>query len=261
MKLYRINALLLKYYYITKNRLDRLFDLFYWPLLDIFLWGFATVYIQSLSDSAILAFFLGGVILWMFVWRATQDLAVFILEDFWSRNLYNLFSSPVTSTEIIISNIIFGVLRAFVSFILMVVLAFLLYSFNILTLGFVGLALYISALMLFGWAIGIFVSGLIVRFGQRIQVFAWSVPWVMQPFSCIFYPLASLPNWAQVIAKLLPTTYIFEGMRFTLATGSVNYGFVGKAFIISFILLIITSWFFKRSLKAAKKSGLLSRYN
>ena len=85
MKFYRINALLLKYYYITINRIDRIFDIFYWPVVDLFIWGFAAFYIQQLSDVNILSMLLGGIILWIFVWRSSQDIAVFVLEDFWSN--------------------------------------------------------------------------------------------------------------------------------------------------------------------------------
>ena len=90
MKLHRINALLLKYYYITINRVDRLFDIIYWPILDLFIWGFTALFIQKLSDVNVMSMLLGAVILWVFVWRASQDIAVFVLEDFWSRNLYHL---------------------------------------------------------------------------------------------------------------------------------------------------------------------------
>ena len=95
MKLHRIFALLLKYYYISINRVDRLFDVIYWPIIDLFMWGFAAIYMEGISSKKLVGMLLGGIILWMFVWRSSQDIAVFVLEDFWSRNLYHLFSSPI----------------------------------------------------------------------------------------------------------------------------------------------------------------------
>ena len=103
MELYRVNALLLKYYYISINRLDRIFDIIYWPILGLLIWGFTTAFIEQLSEVSVSSMIFGGVILFVFVWRSAQDITIYVLEDFWSRNLYNLFTSPVRPSEISLS--------------------------------------------------------------------------------------------------------------------------------------------------------------
>ena len=259
MRLYRINALLLKYYYITLNRVDRLFDIFYWPMIDIIVWGFASAFIEDISSYNLLSMLMGGIILWMFVWRASQDIAVFVLEDFWSKNLYNLFSSPVRVSEHLLSIILFGFLRGLASFIVMSLLAFLLYSFNILTIPLGYIVISIFLLSLFGWSLGLFVTAFIFRFGQRIQVLAWSVAWIIQPFSCIFYPLSSLPSWAVPIARLLPTTHVFETLRAVLFDGSINPAGLWYAFIADIILLLAMAFFMKSSFERARVTGMLAK--
>src|SRR3989338_5336970 len=184
MKLYRINALLLKYFYISINRADRIFDIVYWPLIDLFVWGFASLYIEDLSSFNILSMLLGGIILWIFVWRSSQDIATFVLEDFWARNLYNLFSSPIKISEHVTSIVIFAFLRGLTSFMVMVILSYLMYQFNIFTMPLFFLAFCILILCLVGWAMGMLVVSLILCYGQRIQVIAWSSVWIIQPFSC-----------------------------------------------------------------------------
>lgn len=261
MKWYVVRGLLLKYWYITKNRLDRFFDIFYWPLISLLIWGFTTYYIRGFAGSKILMFFIGGTVLWVFLQRAMQDITVYILEDFWGFNLYNTFASPVTWKELLFSVLSFGVVRAIITFFFLAIIAILLFAFNIFNAGVIAIALYAIGLLVFGWVIGILVAALIFIKGLKIQVFAWSFAWLLQPFSCVFYPLASLPVILQKISLVFPTTHIFEGMRYTLATGLVNYSYVGKALLISIVLIILASWFFGISLKAAKKSGQLSRYN
>ncbi len=257
MKLHRIKALLVKYFYISINRVDRLFDVVYWPILDVLLWGFASAFIEQVSDFNLLSMALGGVILWIFVWRSSQDIAVFVLEDFWSRNLYHLFSSPVKLSEHIVSIIIWGLVRAIVSFIFLSLISILLYQFNILTISPLFIAAAVALLLLFGWTMGIFITSFILRFGQRIQVLAWSVVWIIQPFSCIFYPLSALPPWAAAIAKVLPTTHVFEGLRSILfGTGQGNLLY---AFGITIVLLVGVSFLLAQSFKAAKRKGMLAR--
>lgn len=260
MKWYRIQALLLKYTYISMNRIDRLFDIIYWPIIDLFVWGFASYYIKALSNINILSMLLGGIILWVFVWRSSQDIATFVLEDFWARNLYNLFSSPIKISEHVTSIILFAFLRGMTSFAVLVALSYLMYSFNIFTLPLFFLGFSVLILSMVGWSLGLLIVSLLLRFGQRIQVLAWSSIWVIQPFSCVFYPLAVLPPWAQSIAKFLPTTYVFENMRnFFLDGATIVYSQLVYAFTVSLFLMIISGVVLYYSFKNAKKTGLLAR--
>ena len=259
MKLHRINALLLKYYYITINRVDRLFDIIYWPILDLFIWGFTALFIQKLSDVNVLSMLLGAVILWVFVWRASQDIAVFVLEDFWSRNLYHLFSSPVKLSEHLVSIIIIGFLRALATFVLMWLVGIIFYSFNILTISPLLIAFSVLLLTLFGWAIGLFVAAFIFRFGQRIQVLAWSVTFLISPFACIFYPLSVLPGWAAKIAIVIPPTYVFESLRAMISGTPVNQAGLIYSLVSSILLFIMMAFFLEQSFKKSKQTGLLAK--
>ena len=259
MKLYRINALLLKYLYITKNSLDRVFDIAYWPILDIILWGFATAFIKDLSGVNLLSMIFGAIILWVFVWRSSVDMTVFILEDFWARNLYNLFTTPIRTSELVASIVIFAFQRSLISFVLQSTLAFLLYRFVIFDINLYAIALFAGILLMFGWAMGTFVTSFIFRFGQRIQVFAWSVVWILQPFSCVFYPLSALPIWAQKIASLMPATHVFEALRAVISGTAVNWSGIAYAIVVSILALIAGAYFLNSSIKHAKKTGLLAR--
>ncbi len=259
MKFYRVSALMLKYWYITINRLDRIFDIVYWPVINLFLWGFTTFFVQSLTDTKIIGYFIGGAILWVFVWRSTQDISVYILEDFWSRNLYNLFVTPIRSSELILSVILFGLIRSVLTFFLLVLIAIVLYSFNLFTIGVLPVVLLTVSLILTGWALGLFISSMIFRYGMRIQVFAWSLPFLLQPFSCIFYPLSALPPIAQKIALMLPTTYIFESFRAMLDNGVILWNYIVISYILNIIAIVIASILFGRSIIKAKKIGLLTR--
>ncbi len=259
MKWHRVKALLLKCYYLTINSPDRLCDMFYWPLIDLFVWGFASFYIKDISDVNVLSALLGGIILWVFVWRSSQDIAVYVLEDFWGKNLYHLFSSPVRFSEHLLSIITFSFFRALASGTFMALIASLLYSFSLFSFSPLVVGLSIFLLSLFGWTTGLFVTALIFRFGQRIQVLAWSTVWIIQPFSCVFYPLSSLPVWGQWIARLLPTTYIFENMRAMMLGHPVDYSTYAISFIISMIFfgigLVVVHW----SFQSARKMGMLEK--
>ena len=70
--------------------------------------------------------------------------------------------------------------------------AFALYSFDVTSLG---LALFpvIAILMVGGWAIALFVVGLILRFGNGAEALAWGIMFVVMPLGGVFYPVEALP--------------------------------------------------------------------
>lgn len=259
MKLHRIKALLLNHFYYTINSADRIFDVIYWPVLDILIWGFMTYFIQGISSFNFVNSILGGIILWVFVWRSSQDLVVYLLESYWSRSIYHLFSSPVTPGELIISFTTLGLIRSFAAFTVLSTLSYLLYHFQILSMNLWHGAMFIGILLLFGWALGLLVGSLIFLFGTRIQVLAWSTIWIVQPFSCVFYPLSSLPTWAGKIAAIMPTTYVFEGLRASLQGLPLNYGNLAYSLSVAVLLLVINSCVLILSIRVAKKKGTFAK--
>jgi len=259
MRWHRITAMLWNYYYNTINSADRLFDIFYWPLLDLFIWGFMTHFIQGISDVNILSMILGGIILWVFLWRSSQDVAVYVLENFWSRNVYHLFASPLTIKELAVSLFIMGAIRSVLSFFTVSLVSFALYQFNIFTFNFFHVGLFVSILLIFAWALGLLVTSFIFRYGTRVQVLGWSTIWIIQPFSCVFYPLSALPSWAAKIAIILPTTHVFEGLRASLSNQPLHYFSLFYSFVFSLLFFILCAWILSAAVHKAKRRGSLGK--
>ena len=103
MNLGRIGGLLSRHLYLYKRSFARMLEIFYWPFLDLVVWGFITVYLKDsgVSLHGAVAFFLGALILWDVLFRSQQGVAVSFLEEMWSRNLMNLFASPLNGWRIL----------------------------------------------------------------------------------------------------------------------------------------------------------------
>ncbi len=218
MKLYRIWGLTLRYLYLFRHSLDRLSDAFFWPTVDIILWGMTSSYFaKNLAGggNTLVLGLLGGIILWIFPWRSQYEIAVNLLEDLWNRNLVNIFVSPVKFMEWITALLLLGVGKAFISFIYASTLIYFLYSANILSVGLV-LVPWAVLLIMFGWVFGLLVAGIIMRYGTKIQTLAWTSIYIIAPFAAVYYPVSILPPWAQVVSKFVPASYVFEAMRATI---------------------------------------------
>lgn len=223
MKFYRIYAILLRHLYSLRHNLDRMTDVFYWPIIDLFMWGLTSLYFSSHYSGAshVLFAIVSGLLFWTLTWRLQYEVAVGLLDDVWARNMINLFVSPLTFWEWISALSIVSLIKTSLSFLTASILALVLYNVGVLKYGWYILP-FTLCLLLTGWTFGFFITGLILRFGQRVQSFGWTLGAIIIPFSAIYYPVSILPSWVQKICLFVPTSYIFEGIREFLTTGQIS---------------------------------------
>lgn len=261
MKFNRIYAIILRNLFSFKHSFDRLSDVFYWPIIDLILWGLTSAYFTKYAANIpqLTLILLSGVLLWIIVWRGQSEITIGILDDLWNRNLINLFASPLKFSEWIMALIALGIIKAIISFLFGVLVAYLLYAVNIAPYAFY-LIPFALLLIMAGWSMGFFIAALILRFGTRIQTLAWTAPWVLSPFSAIYYPVSILPDWAQKISSLLPTSYIFEGMREVINTGNLDSMKIIISLTLNIIYLTLSVYFLKSSFNKIMRSGLNSLF-
>ena len=220
MSWHRILGVFFRYLYVLKKGMHQLSDLFYWPFVDILLWGLTSAWIQTYAQTHNLSLILlTGLVFWQIVWRGSVDISVNLLQEFWSRNLINLFSTPLKLSEWILGMLLLSACKLLVTISFGALVVYLLYSLNVFMVGWAFLP-FAASLIIFGWAIGFLSSSAIIYWGQKVEMLAWMVAFLFAPFSAVFYPVTILPAWAQTIAWSLPTTYVFEGMRSILAGGA-----------------------------------------
>lgn len=261
MALHRIYGIILRYILLARRSFDRLFDLFYWPTIDLTLWGLTGYYLEKLAPNAtmIVLMIVSGVVFWLIVWRGQNDIGVSLLEDLWNKNMINIFVSPLTFIEWTVSLIILGVIKVIISLPFAMLVSFILYKVNFLHYGF-SLIPFMLLLLISGWWVGCLVSSIILRFGSRVQVLAWSLVYLLAPFSAIYYPLSVLPHWAQIIGSILPTTYIFEGARQVIQTGILDWSKIFISLALNIIYLIISFALLKRSFNKVLERGLVKLF-
>jgi ABC-2 type transport system permease protein len=260
MKLHRIWGLTLRYLYLFKHSLDRLSDAFFWPTVDIILWGMTSSYFAKNLEgggSSLILGLLGGIILWIFPWRSQYEIAVNLLEDLWNKNLVNIFVSPVKFMEWVTTLLLLGVGKALISFTYASLLIYLLYSANILSVGLV-LVPWAVLLIMFGWVFGLLVAGIIMRYGTKIQTLAWTSIYIIAPFAAVYYPVSSLPIWAQNVASFVPASYVFEAMRAAVSGSPVPLTNLLWPTFLCLIYFVVAMVMIYRSFNHILKRGLIS---
>jgi ABC-2 type transport system permease protein len=259
-RLQRILAYTMRHLYLYKRSMPRLMEVFYWPVLDLLLWGFVTVYLSRQTGTVpqFVTFFLGALILWDILFRSQQGISVSFLEDVWSRNLLNIFVSPMSATEYVFSLLFLSIIKLLLTSTVMVTLAWLLYSFNLFTIGFALVPLILN-LVVMGWAVGIVTTALIMRFGQEAEVLAWGVALFFQPVSAVFYPVAVLPWFLRGVAQYVPAAHVFEGMRMVIEGQPFPVMELVWATGLNVLYIVFSVLFFYWNFKVVKKKGLLAK--
>ena len=125
-----------------------------------------------------------------------------------------------------------------------------------------GLALvpFLLILFMFGVALGICTCGMVLRLGPAAEWFVWPVPAIISPFAGVFYPISVLPHWMQFIAKLLPVSYVFEGLRTIVAGKALPGSDLVAGGCLCVLFLLLACWYFTRVHRRAVRTGLLARY-
>lgn len=256
INLNRVFAMVYRHLISMKHSFDRLSDMFYWPAMDLLLWGLTGLYFVKTSNLPnILFVVLSGLVFWIVLWRAQYEITTNLLSEFWDRNLVNIFTAPLNIAEWISTFMVVGLIKTLLSLLFSSLIAFVLYKFNIFQYGFL-LIPFIISLIMTGWAGGFLVAGFIIRFGVNLQTLAWAGIYLLAPFSAIYYPVSILPLWAQNISKLVPSSYIFEGIREILFTGKISYDKLLISFILNIIYLVLSIAFFVFMFNKSKKLGL-----
>ncbi len=254
----RIGAMVLRHLYLLKTSWPRLLELMYWPTVQMILWGLVSTFLLTNSSWVAQAsgVLLAGVILWDVLFRGQLGLSLVFIEEMWSRNLGHLFSSPLRPWELIVALMMISLLRTLIGMGSAVGFSILLYHFSIFDLGLSLLAFFFN-LIFMGWAVGLVVCGLVLRYGLGAESLAWFMIFAFAPVSCIYYPLEILPDWLKHVAEALPSALVFEGMRSVLFDGVFRYDLFWRAMALNALYMALAVTAFMAFFHSARKRGLL----
>jgi ABC-2 type transport system permease protein len=254
----RILALVERHAYLLLKSWPRLLSMAYYPTVTMIMWGFVTVYLRPtnnfLADAP--GLFIGAVLLWDILFRGQLGVSLTFFEEMYSRNLGNLFVSPLRAWELIVGQLAMSMLRTLIGVGAACLFAWLLFHYSIFSLGFPLLAFFVN-LIVCGWAIGLAVSGLVLRWGLGAEELAWAAVFLLAPVSGIYYPIDVLPGWLQVVAHSIPTSYVFEGMRGVLLQHVFRTDLFVAALAINAVYIAIGVALYLLAIGYARKHGML----
>lgn len=258
----RAAAVFVRQLYLLRGSAARLLPLFAWVAVDIVLWGFISRYLNTVASPGFnfVPALLGAVLLWDFFSRVMHGVTTAFLEDVWSRNFLNFFASPLKISEYLAGLVLSSIATSAVGLAVMLVLASAVFGLSFAAYGLL-LAPFLLVLFLFGVALGIVGAGVVLRFGPASEWFVWPLPALVSPFAGVFYPLSTLPAWMRGVARALPPSYVFEGVRAVVSGGAASWGALGWGALLACVYVLLACWFFARVHRHVVRTGLIARYS
>lgn len=247
---------------LIRRSVPKLFSLFGFITVELLLWGFITLWVQTIASddgrTDFILFILSAFIFWSMFDLSQRSFGISFLEEVWSRNVINLFASPVKLIELVVGFALVGIVQALLAFCYVAPLAFVLYALKIWDLGLYIIPFFMNVLV-FGWVLGIVSIGMVVRFGPSADILAFFIPFLLLPFSAVYYPVSVFPPSLRKATFILPTRHMFEGMRTAIVEGIVPLDNVLWASVLNVICVILAFLFLYWMLRLARKRGYLSR--
>ena len=262
MRLTRTSGIVLRQFYLMRGSPARVLPLFAWVGIDMVLWGFITRYLNDISRAGLnfVPALLGAVLFWDFFIRVMQGITTAFLEDVWSRNFLNIFATPLTIADYVGGLVLSSITTSSVGLVVMVVLASAIFHLSFFTYG-IALVPFILVLFLFGIALGIVATAIVLRWGPASEWFIWPIPAFLSPFAGVFYPLSTLPVWMRVISRALPPSYVFENLRAIVSGGTPSGAALAWSTLLAMADILLACWIFARVFRYAVRTGLLARYS
>ncbi|MBN2120850.1 MAG: ABC transporter permease [Candidatus Omnitrophica bacterium] len=262
MSFRRVGAIVLRQVYLIRASFSRILPLFIWVAVDIVLWGFLTRYLNLVSSAGFnfVPAMLGAILFWDFFIRIMHGVTMAFFEDVWARNFLNIFSTPLSIIEYLSGLILTSIATSSIGIIVMFFLAVTVFGFSFVSYGVLVIP-FLTVLFMFGIALGIAASALVLRLGPAAEWFIWPIPAMISPFVGVLYPVSILPKWMQFISRLLPPSYVFDCLRDVVFGRAVSWVSLCWGAGLAVVYIFLSCLFFVSTYKHAVYTGFIARYS
>ena len=164
--------------------------------------------------------------------------------------LKRFFATPLTRTYLILGELISRLFFQIIAFIIMVLLGYFLFQFTLVNGIFTFLEMFLFSVfgLIIFMGIGFMISSMIEN-ESSIAPVANTITLPQILLCGLFFPVDSYPSWLQAFCKILPLTYLVDGLR-KIAFEGIHFwqmpvqltGLFCWALLISFITIRVFRW-------------------
>lgn len=251
----KITAFAFKNWIMTRRNIFTFFEIIFWPVVGFLSVGLLAEFTQLQPEMR--AFILLGVIAMGAVQVCQLDVCYALLYDVWSKAVKHGFIAPVGIMHMLLGSLLMGIMRGTAVFLMLMAASYLLFDFNFMVPGATATFLFAFGLFLNGAMVGMLVCILVLVFGNRAEVAAWSLVSLMLLVCGIYYPISILPRWIMFTAELIPLTYFLEYFRQFYGFEPTFHHSLARGYLMVFGYLLLEVLLLKAARGRAKRKGTL----
>ena len=258
----RIKTVIKRHWLVLWRSPHRWFEVAFWPVMDIVLWGSLGAFIAQENDTsrAAVPYLLAGIVLFWTLTQVQMTMATGVMEETWTRNLLNILTTSVTPAEYISGVAVFGMGKLVLTLGTLTAMTIGLYGFDLTAIGWAVIPI-VTLLVLNGWAVAFLVVGLILRYGQSAEILTWGINYVVLAISGVFFPVEALPGFLEPIASVLPTTHAFGAARDVLDGHGIPWDRLAFSTVGTAVFVAASLVFAGYMLRVFRSRGFVTRYS
>ena len=255
--LIKTGAFALKNWLITKKRVFHLFEILFWPIINLVSVGLLTQFLGL--ESKMIEFVLIGVIAFSVIQIGQLDMAYVILYSIWNKSLKHEMAAPVNAFHLVGGSWTMGLIHSFLVFLLLCAFSSLAFHLDFLDAGVGRLVLFFLGLTYFSAFVGMAVCALAFRFGGRAHVGATFIVSVLVLASGIYYPVEILPKAFRFAAYFIPLTYFLEYFRSFYGFAPKGTNLLLSGFLLTTAYNMGAVYLLFHSIRNARRKGILTK--
>jgi ABC-2 type transport system permease protein len=254
----RVMAVVRRHALVQSRNPGHWFLLIALPVVDALL--FTSIGVAYGEGDRAVQILLTGILLFHVVWQLTLAGSMGFLEEVWSRNVLNMLTTPLTEREYGAALGVVGMARTVVAAGLVALVGIGLYTVDPAASGWVLIPGAII-LLVFGWAVSLFVIGMTLQYGESAEVFSWGTLVLLMPLSGVFYPVEALPGVLQPIARVIPLSRVFDAARDGLSGRPIDPWDLIIGGLGSLVAVAAAGWFVMFQLRRFREQGWVTRFS
>ncbi len=240
---------------MTKRNIFSLFEILFWPVVGFFSVGLLTTFLEL--DLNRTGFILLGIISMSAIQVCQIDVAEALLYDLWAKSMKHTFIAPIHPYQLLLGSWLIGVLRSLIVFLLLSLFSLFVFDFDFLRPGLLPISLFLLGLFFTSAFVGMTVCILVLLFGYKAEVAAWSLSSLMALICGIYYPISILPTPLPEIARWIPLTHFLAYLRSFYGFEEGFRNLLQWGFGLTGFYLTLEVTLFRMVLHRAKRTGMI----
>lgn len=256
-ELIKVSAFSYRSWCMVRRNAFTVFEIVFWPVVNLLTLGLLTAFLEVRPETIV--FVLVGTFALSTVQVCQLDVAYAVLFDMWSKSIKHQLLAPIRPWHLVLGAWLMGLLRGTLVFILQATVSHWAFGIDVLAHGPGPVVALLAGLLLSAVGVGLLVSTLLMLFGLRAEVSAWSGVSLVLLLCGIYYPVSVLPLPLRAVAAAVPVTYFLEAFRAELGFVPVFSAPLLRGYLLAAAYVVGGYALFAWAIGRARRTGMLLR--